>query len=104
MISFDIGRTASSKGRKGGSTYGVSLLAARLVGAIRDHRQRLELARLDTATLRDIGLERTDVDRLLMQPFWQPGDWHSLEQIRKVARNRRPWSDHSEICHSWSRK
>ncbi|MGH1478301.1 MAG: DUF1127 domain-containing protein [Geminicoccales bacterium] len=34
-------------------------------------RQRYDLAKLDDAALRDIGLTRSDVDHEISKPFWQ---------------------------------
>lgn len=34
-------------------------------------RQRHDLAKLDDASLRDIGLTRSDVDHEISKPFWQ---------------------------------
>ncbi|MCH2167231.1 MAG: DUF1127 domain-containing protein [Oceanicola sp.] len=39
-------------------------------------RQRRALARLDAATLRDLGLSAADVDREVARPFWDiPAYW-----------------------------
>lgn len=46
-------------------------LLARLLAAYDRYQQRLALAELDDALLRDVGLTRDDVRRECAQPFWR---------------------------------
>jgi uncharacterized protein YjiS (DUF1127 family) len=49
----------------------------------RTRRDRLELAQLGDHILADIGLTRADVERVEMQPFWQPIDYAELDRQRR---------------------
>ena len=66
----------------------------RLVGHVscwwRTYRDRQALASLNGAMLRDIGLTRADVERELLQPFWLPIDYRSLDEQRRHAVHATP--------------
>lgn len=52
--------------------FGRMLRGLRLLMRCYDrHLQRLDLADLDDAALKDIGLTRRDVERECAQPFWR---------------------------------
>jgi uncharacterized protein YjiS (DUF1127 family) len=82
-------RTSPRAGRAAGGT-GLIARGLELVRAWhKARRDRRELAGLSDLMLRDIGLSRADVDRELLQPFWRPVDYASLEQQRRRGWRRR---------------
>jgi uncharacterized protein YjiS (DUF1127 family) len=57
-----------------------------------DWRARRDLQRLPDHVLSDIGLSRADIEREVLQPFWTPLDYDTLETQRRrsaVSRTRR---------------
>lgn len=70
---WDGGRRAVGPGRRLGIAAAVArrIVATLRVWAERAH-QRRQLSALDDRLLRDIGLNRWDVDREIRKPFWRP--------------------------------
>jgi uncharacterized protein YjiS (DUF1127 family) len=56
----------------------------------RTKRDRRALAAMSDVMLRDVGLTRADIDRELVQPFWQPVDYDALDEQRARAARSHP--------------
>jgi uncharacterized protein YjiS (DUF1127 family) len=56
----------------------------------RTRRDRRALAALSDTMLQDVGLTRADVEREMVQPFWQPIDYRSLDEQRALAARAHP--------------
>jgi uncharacterized protein YjiS (DUF1127 family) len=56
----------------GGLLASLGSAATRLGVWLTRHRQRRQLAELDDAMLKDIGLSRADVYGEVTKPFWRP--------------------------------
>ena len=53
------------------------------------HRTRRELQRLSDQGLRDIGLTRSDIEREVLAPIWQPVDYTALDRARMQSSRAR---------------
>lgn len=54
----------------------------------RAQRDRRKLYAMSDEMLRDVGLSRADVEREFQRPFWEPIDYHSLDEQRELAARR----------------
>jgi uncharacterized protein YjiS (DUF1127 family) len=60
---------------------------ARGLGLVEAYRARRALLQLSPEMLRDIGLDRADIDRALAGPAWEPVDWAALDRARRHRRH-----------------
>jgi uncharacterized protein YjiS (DUF1127 family) len=70
----------------GRTSLGFFRLIATVLATVRHRREVMNLADLDDRALKDIGLERTDVDQALSEPLFRNP---SLVLVRSVAEQRR---------------
>ncbi len=66
-------------------------VAAWMVSLMRAYRQRRALASMSDSLLKDVGLSRGDVEHAIGEPFRQPIDYRTLEEISRLRRDRSPW-------------
>lgn len=75
-----------------GPTSGPGTFASRLITRFRQWRQRRrdlrDLQRLSDEMLWDVGLTRADVERLALEPAWDPIDYGDLDRQRRLNARR----------------